>query len=215
MGLGGILWKAAVDAWGGALFSSPFLAFLVAVVIAGFVAFTDTHKRWYRWVGGTTHALAHLLSASFIGWVGCWIYVVIRGQLVGHAELADTRVRLLAGIPAAFTITLLGFVAGLFIMAFYLWFSLNVLGRHSNEAFSSLQIEDWKNFLRIRMDSQGALTIYPIGIDRAPRAWRVAGEDEQTCSLFVPDLEKDRKFTEPKLIDGPLRYSPRKATSAK
>jgi hypothetical protein len=134
-------------------------------------------------------------------------------QLAGRAELADISVRLLAGIPAALSIALLGFVVGLFIMAFYLWFSLNVLGRHSNEAFSSLQIEDWKNFLRIRLDSQGALTIYPIGIDRVPRAWRVAGEDEQTCSLFVPDLEKDRKFTEPKLIDGPLRYSPRKAAS--
>ena len=53
----------------GALFSSPFLAFLVAVVIAGFVAFTDTHKLWYRWVGGTAHATAHLLSPpSSAGW---------------------------------------------------------------------------------------------------------------------------------------------------
>lgn len=214
LGLGDVLLKAAADAWGGALFSSPFLAFLVAVVIAGFVAFTDTRKRWYRWVGGTTHAMAHLLSASFIGWVGCWVYVVIKDLLIGPAELVDSRVRLLAGIPAALTITLLGFIAGLFIMAFYLWFSLNVLGRHSNEAFSSLQIEDWKNFLRMKIDSQGVLTIYPIGIDRVPRVWREAGEDEQTCSLFSPDSEKDRKFTEPKLIDGPLRYPPRKAASA-
>ncbi len=42
--------------------------------------------------------------------------------------------------------------------------------------FSSLQIEDWQNFLRIKIDSQGALTIYPIGIDRAQRAWREAGK---------------------------------------
>lgn len=214
LGIGRILWKAAADAWGGALFSSPFLTFLVAVVIAGFVAFTDTHKLWYRWVGGTAHAMAHLLSASFIGWLGCWIYVAIRDQLAVSAEQVDLRVILLAGIPAALTIALLGFIAGLFIMAFYLWFSLNVLGRHSNEAFSSLQIEDWKNFLRMKIDSQGALTIYPIGIDRVPRAWREALEDDRTCSLFVPDSEKDRKFTEPKLIDGPLRYPQPKATPA-
>jgi hypothetical protein len=68
--------------------------------------------------------------------------------------------------------------------------------------------------LRMKIDSQGALTIYPIGIDRAPRAWREAVEGDQTCSLFVPDSEKDRKFTEPKLIDGPLLYQPRKATPA-
>src|SRR5262245_43704951 len=114
------------------------------------------------------------------------------------------RVRLLAGIPAALTITLLGFVAGLFIMAFYLWFSLNVLGRHSNEAFSSLQIEDWKNFLRMKIDSQGVLTIYPIGIDRVPRAWREAVAHNRTCPLFVPYSATDRKCTEPKLIDDPL-----------
>jgi hypothetical protein len=77
-----------------------------------------------------------------------------------------------------------------------------------------LQIEDWKNFLRMKIDSQGVLTIYPIGIDRVPRAWREAVEDDRTCSLFVPDSEKDRKFTEPKLIDGPLLYPPRKATPA-
>ncbi|HKQ77048.1 MAG TPA: metallophosphoesterase [Blastocatellia bacterium] len=214
LGTGRILWKAAADAWGGALFSSPFLAFLVAVVIAGFVVFTDTHKRWYRWAGGTTHAVAHLLSASFIGWLGCWVYVAVRNQLLEPAEPTDLRVALLAGIPAALMIALLGFIAGLFIMAFYLWFSLNVLGRHSNEAFSSLQIEDWKNFLRMKIDSQGELTVYPIGIDRVPRAWREAGKEEETCSLFVPDREEDPKFTEPKLIDGPLHYPPRKAPLA-
>src|SRR5262249_1116141 len=142
---------------------------LAFVVIAGFVAFTDTHKLWYRWVGGTAHAIAHLLSASFISWVGCWVYVALRNQLIRPTESADLRVELLAGIPAALGIASLGFIVGLFILAFYLWFSLNVLGRHSNEAFSSLQIEDWKNFLRMRIDSQGDLTIYPIGIDRAPR----------------------------------------------
>jgi hypothetical protein len=104
---------------------------------------------------------------------------------------------LLAGVPSALTINSLGFVAGLFIMAFYLWFSINALGRHSNEAISPLQIEDWKNFLRMKIDSRAALKTYPIGDDRAPRAWREAGEDERTCSLFAPDLEKDRKFTCP------------------
>lgn len=207
LGIGSNLVEAASDAWGGALFNSPFLTFLVAVVIAGFVAFTDTRKRWYRWVGGTAHALAHLLSASFIGWMGCWVYVAVKEQWLGVPKLTalDFSQKILAGAPAVIMIAVLGFIVGLFIMAFYLWFSLNVLGHHSNEAFSSLQIEDWKNFLRMKIDAQGNLTIYPIGIDRVPRAWRESAKGE-TCSLFVPDRQRDPEFTEPRLIDGPLHY---------
>ncbi len=56
-------------------------------------------------------------------------------------------------------------------MGVYLLVALNVFGFHHNEAFSSLAIEDWKNFLRMRIGPDGALTIYPVGIERVPRTW--------------------------------------------
>lgn len=39
------------------------------------------------------------------------------------------------------------------------------MGRHANEAFSALRIENYKNFLRLHINKAGNLTVYPVGID--------------------------------------------------
>ena len=71
--------------------------------------------------------------------------------------------------------------------------------RHANEAFSALAIPDWKSFLRLKIDENGGLTIFPIGIRRVPRKWKAS---EQTGgSIFVPD---DPKATAPELIEDPI-----------
>ena len=46
---------------------------------------------------------------------------------------------------------------------------MQVFGRHSNEAFSSLRIQDYKQWLRMHFAADGTLTIFAIGIDRVPR----------------------------------------------
>ena len=43
-------------------------------------------------------------------------------------------------------------------MGLYLLVSVNVFGRHSEEAFSGLRIEDYKHFLRMHVGRTGALT---------------------------------------------------------
>ena len=88
-------------------------------------------------------------------------------------------------------------------MGLYLLVSLNVFKRHSNEAFSSLRVEDWKNFLRMKIDPHGGLTIYPIGIRRVPRKW-TARPPGQTGSEWIPD---DPKATRPELIEAPIRVN--------
>ena len=37
-------------------------------VLIIFVIFTDTHSRIYRWLGGATHCLAHLVCIFYIAW---------------------------------------------------------------------------------------------------------------------------------------------------
>lgn len=90
-------------------------------------------------------------------------------------------------------------IAALFstlIFGVYLYLALNHsdLKLHANGAFASLRIEDYKNFLRIKVTPQG-LTVYPIGIRSVPKAWELRlpsaakgqrpSDDPQT-SLFVP-----------------------------
>jgi hypothetical protein len=54
----------------------------------------------------------------------------------------------------------------------YLLMGLNWFGLHLNEGFSSLRIEDYKNFLRMRIcPNTGNLHVYVIGTDIVPKQW--------------------------------------------
>ncbi|MBI4869440.1 MAG: hypothetical protein HY816_21070 [Candidatus Wallbacteria bacterium] len=64
-----------------------------------------------------------------------------------------------------------GSLVGPHVMGLYLWISSRFFGQHGNEASSSLQCEDFKNFLKLKIDP-GNLTIYPIGMARAPQQWK-------------------------------------------
>jgi len=66
-------------------------------------------------------------------------------------------------------------------------------------SFSALAIQDWKNFLRLNIDSRGNLTIYPIGIRRVARKWKA--NENSSGSVFLPD---DLKATAPGLIEEPI-----------
>jgi hypothetical protein len=91
------------------------------------------------------------------------------------------------------------------IVGVYLLVSLNVFGRHSEEAFSALRIEDFKHFLRLHVARDGSLTIYPIAIPRVPRAWRPRTEDDGTASALVPEQPLDVRLIEDPVV---LRATP-------
>jgi|SRR5262245_2753127 len=91
----------------------------------------------------------------------------------------------------------------------YLFVSLNLFGRHSNEAFSSLACEDYKNFLRLKIEPDGKLTIFPIDIRRVARRWKDRPEGAIGPEL-VPD---DPKVTAPELIEEPI-YIPKEPIQA-
>jgi len=108
------------------------------------------------------HGMTHLLATLVIGWGVTYLTVSLWGLPFG-----SPRQLMVAGPLIVVT----GWLVSGLIMGLYLLISLNVFGRHSNEAFSSLRIPDWKHFLRLRIDAAGALTIFPIGIQRGPRRW--------------------------------------------
>jgi hypothetical protein len=167
-----------------AVLDDPAALIWVVAVTVGVVLFTDSHSKRYRLFGGLAHATAHLASVFVIGWAASW--------LVGrwHVPLAIDLLLTGALVFAA------GWIVGSLVLGTYLFVSLNWFGRHSSEAFSSLAIPDWKNFLRLHVDAQGALRIYPIGIDRVPRRWRgLPG------SHLAPD---DPRATPARLIELPI-----------
>lgn len=129
-------------------------------VIGGFVFFTDTHVRWYRLIGGISHALSHLMAALGLAWLAALFTTEVLG--LGFGTIAQL---LIAGALTFVT----GGVGGGLLIGLYLLISVQVFGRHANEAFSSLRIEDYKQWLRMHFAPDGTLTLHAIGIDRVPR----------------------------------------------
>lgn len=180
--------KQAFAATFNKMLNEPFAAFWVTFVFLSFYLFTDTHSKRYRYSAGTMHGMSHLVAVFFIGWFSSAFTVAQLGLTVGSTE------QLLA---AGLLMFLGGWLLGPVILAIYLLISLNGFKHHANEAFSSLKIQDWKNFLRMKIDVDGSLTIYAVGLRRVPRRWKKIGEPgERSC--IIPD---DERATKPEIID--------------
>ena len=93
-----------------------------------------------------------------------------------------------------------GWILGSFVMGLYLLLSLNVFGRHGEQAFAALRIQDYKNFLRLHIARDGSLTIYPIKIERVPRRWRDRAPGDSTPSRVVPDEPLQAELIEPPIV---------------
>lgn len=160
------------------------------ILVLGFILFTDTHSVWYRRLAGTAHGLAHAGAA--------WVLLTLIRALAAVLQVTHPiAFEAFSGILMFAS----GALVGSFLLGVYLLISLNVFGRHSNEAFSSLRIEDFKNFLRLHIAKDGTLTIFPIGIERVPRKWKPTG----ATSVFEPQLEPDDpSATAPHLIEPPV-----------
>ena len=183
-------WSLALKRVIGTSIANPTAVFWILLVWGGFLLFTDTYSKWYRWIAGTLHGLAHVLAMFFIGWFASYVGVTwLQWPFKSPKQL------LLAGI----LIAMLGWIVGSVVMGVYLLISLNLFKRHANEAFSALAIQDWKNFLKLNIDKNGKLTIFPIGIRRVPRKWKPT--EQSHGSIFVPD---DPKATLPELIEEPI-----------
>ncbi len=165
----------------------PFNGLWLVSIVGGFIFFTDTHVRSWRIVGGASHALLHLAAAFGVGW--CALLLTVNVFDLGYGSILQL---LLSGL-----ITFLaGGVMGSLILGVYLFASVQIFGRHSNEAFSSLRIQDFKQWLRLRIDAAGELTIYSIGIDRVPRRWR---KHERNGAETL--AAHDSRATAPRIID--------------
>jgi hypothetical protein len=175
---------------------SPASVTTLLLALAGFVLFTDTHKRWYRFFGGLSHGLLHLSAAISIGWLMGQVAHAAGWEFNGLKHLSLTLVALFVG----------GWLLGSLLMGLYLLTSINLFGRHSTEAFSSLAVQDYKLFLRLVINRAGELVIHPVGLDRVPRKWRDVPGATRSEPTVVPDDPDPR--TAPRLVEPPIVVRP-------
>jgi hypothetical protein len=166
-----------------ALWESPtafLLISLMLVLLAGMVRFAHDASGVTRFLLGLVHSAMQLASIALVmmaasRWSG--------GSFVGFLAL----------------LLLLGGLGGTVGMSGYLW-GTNMLGFHGNEGYAPLHHMDLKHFLRLHVDAGGDLTIYPIGVDRVGRHWKLRPDDPPSAPWFAPESP-----IEPHLIEQPIR----------
>jgi len=162
------------------------LVWVVGILLA-FVVFTDTHKPAYKWLAGLLHGAVHLAAALCISAVTT--YLLVR-------EAMGLVVQRFVGAAMTFTG---GYFIGATIMGIYLVISVCIFRRHGNEAFSSLKIEGYKNFLRMRLDERG-LAVWAFGLEKVPgdTSWEwKPGKDR--CGRYEPTSKAPK--LDPRVID--------------
>ncbi len=171
-----------------AFYINPVAALWLGAVAAGFVFFNDTHSKLYKWIGGLVHFFMNLVSIAYIGLFATYI---------NNTVFNENLITGFTFIPII--IFGLGWFFGAFNMGIYLTVSMNFFDRHDNEAFSALRCMDYKNFLRLHIDKEGTLTIYPVKIQKAARKWRFRKSGENDNSFIIPE-----DGSKPELIEEPI-----------
>jgi len=178
------------------LVEEPISLLIVSLVLAGLIFFTDSNSKKQKYIGGGLHGFVHLFFIFCLGWLGYFLMTLI---LPMHATEGaywwhDVTVNVVLFLCVLLVCGIGGYFIGSIIMGVYLFISLR-RGRHDNEAFSALRVEDYKNFLRMHIDETGALTIYPMKIEKVPREWEPVEQNGEVVSY-----KPSRKFN-PALIE--------------
>ncbi len=180
------------DLWH-ALWTSPtafLLILVVAVVLGAMVRFAHDAPGVARILLGVVHSGLQLAAVGG--------FMIAASRLTGALGLGGTA----SALAFLAILAVLGGVGGALGMAAYLW-ATNKLGFHANEAYAPLRVMDFKHFLRLRVTRDGALTVFPIGIDRVCRQWRLVPDGPPHDPWFVPANGK----IEARLIEGPVRIT--------
>jgi hypothetical protein len=178
---------------GQALWESPtaFLLILIVIITVGAMV------RLAHDASGPTRALLGLVHSLTL-------FATLVGVMLAASRLSsafgDGFLSLLAFLGL---VAVLGGLGGVLGIAVYLWVA-NCFGYHGNEVYAPLHHMDYKNFLRLHIDSDASLTVYPIGVDRVGRKWQLCPDDPAEAPWFAPVGAEP----EPHLIEAPIRIEP-------
>jgi hypothetical protein len=166
-------WWQAVGTYWKLVFTSPWSALLVLISGFAYTRFADSKRSLaLRWVMGILHAL---LQAIVVTLATVAVMQLLGGRIPN--PLLDSVVSVVAA-------TFVSAVLSGFTFGVYLFVCIRCFGRHPNEGFSSMRIEDYKSFLRLRLDKDGRLTIFPIGLREVPK-----GNDEGALNEHLIENE--------------------------
>ena len=162
---------------GNVLFSMLLGAIYVVTVFGG--PFTSMA---YLALLGLCLGLAREESGLFAKWVSPVLHFAGHTLALLGIHGLVAMVPATAGSPmhvilAGFVYLVAGTIGGGLITGGYLWVMARA-GWMWNNAFSPLACEDYKGFLRFRIDAEGTLTGYFFGCDKVPKQWQRNSSDQ-------------------------------------
>ena len=164
------------DETGLRLFSIPLITIILVTLLgAAFFAKPPTatgNRSLKHWLLGTGHGVAHIGLAA----LGTWLWLM--------TPFPDWPwpLSLIMSLAVYWP---LASVVGAQLVALYLLVA-GTVGVNVNELYAGQGIDDVKCFLRLHVAADGALTVYPIAVDRICREW-----------IPNPDAPDDRPWLEP------------------
>jgi hypothetical protein len=195
---GGIGWDDLPSVWWNGAVTSRQLIY-AGLLVAGVTILFAAGGTGMRILLGLVHAIPHLFLLT--------VAVVLAVDVLG--DIGWDWPPLIAAVAA-----LAACVPGTMVMGLYLSVCDAIFHRriarfdyrferHSNEAFACQGIKDRKNFVRLHIDPDGKLTIYPVGVDRVLRKddYELDTSGGPGAPYFRP---KSGKSVEPRLIEEPI-----------
>ena len=173
-----------------ALWESPnFFLFVVfvTVLLVGMVRFAHDARGLRRFLVGILHTTLQLAGAAGAMIASSWLSGALGFQGVWS---------LVAFLGLLFVV---GGIGGMVGMSGYLWVA-NCLGLHGTEGYAAQHHQDLKHFIRLHIDADGALTVFPIGVDRVGRKWKLSPDAPAHAPWFAPVGSEP----EPHLIEKPI-----------
>jgi hypothetical protein len=175
-----------------ALARSPLAILVTVALVVGLAGFTKATAPATKWGLGLAHAVVHLVV----------IVVVIEVAAAACSGLGFEG----AAFAALFLVLVgvVGALAGSWVLAAYLLVADGAFGLNDNELFAAQRNPDRKSFLRLHLDEDGGLTVYPVGVHRTPRRWRLRPEGSDDEPWFEPEDGPVAAH----LIEEPIRVEP-------
>jgi hypothetical protein len=150
-----------------ALTRSPLAVSLVGLVALGAMVYVSHARRALRALVGLAHASLHVLLWLVIATCSATVLAPL-ARAPGALGLLPQLERLAVVTVWLVSSAVVAGLASATVFGIYLWYAGKYLPQQLNDAFSAIGIEDFKNFVRLRLDADSVVA-YPVGIRKVPK----------------------------------------------
>jgi len=176
--------------------TSVIIGILVVVIM---YAYADTANKTLKAIIGPLHGILHLAILFFF----TVTFQKLNIDLLPLVEGIGISVTQFGSNFALFIeIAITTFLLSGGLWGLYLMFACRFFNMHTNDGFSAMQIADYKNFLRIKIQKE-KITVYPIGLNKIPNTddWQDNPDcaDKPTAPTLRPKMP-----LKPHLIEAPI-----------